>query len=397
MRFENVFIPYGAYWSSPFSRWEKKLAGANAIEFAADVAARALSERGIAPDAFDSLFLGLTVPQPGAFYGAPWLAARMGAPEITGPTLAQACATSVRAIASAGFEIETGAADAILAVCADRTSAGPRIWYPDPREPERETPAENWMRANFERDPYSGISMISTAENVARAEGIGRREQEEITLVRYRQYADALADGRSFQRRYMVAPIELANGAGRLEGDFGVYPTTAESLAALEVRVPGGTITVGTMTYPADGNAGLVLASRERALALSRDPRIEVRLLSFGQARVEKGLMPKATVPAARRALERAGLRIEDMTAVKTHNPFAVNDVYFCRSFELAPEAVNRYGSPLVWGHPQAPTGMRATIELIEELAIKGGGYGLFSGCAGGDSAAALVVRVAVK
>ncbi len=116
--------------------------------------------------------------------------------------------------------------------------------------------------------------------------------------------------------------------------------------------------------------------------------------MSYGEARVEKGMMPKAIVPAARHALERAGIGITDCAAVKTHNPFAAADVFFCREMGLAPESVNNNGSPLIWGHPQAPTGLRAIIELIEELVASGGGYGLFSGCAGGDSAMAVVLEV---
>jgi acetyl-CoA acetyltransferase len=117
-------------------------------------------------------------------------------------------------------------------------------------------------------------------------------------------------------------------------------------------------------------------------------------VLSFGQARCKAGFMPLAPVPAARSALEAAGLAIGEMAAVKTHNPFAVNDVYFSRSFDLALEAFNNHGSSLVFGHPQGPTGMRLVIELIEELVDRGGGYGLFSGCAAGDTGAALVLKV---
>ena len=101
-----------------------------------------------------------------------------------------------------------------------------------------------------------------------------------------------------------------------------------------------------------------------------------------------------ANVPAARQALDRAGITIKDVKAVKTHNPFAVNDVYFAREMEIEVSAMNRFGSSLVWGHPQAPTGARLIIELIEELVLAGGGYGLFTGCAAGDTALAVIVKV---
>jgi acetyl-CoA acetyltransferase len=79
---------------------------------------------------------------------------------------------------------------------------------------------------------------------------------------------------------------------------------------------------------------------------------------------------------------------------IKTHNPFAVNDIYFCREMGVKPEAMNNYGSSLVWGHPQGPTGHRLIIEVIEELILVGGGYGLFVGCAAGDSGAGVVLKV---
>ncbi|MDE3053883.1 MAG: thiolase family protein, partial [Gemmatimonadota bacterium] len=79
------------------------------------------------------------------------------------------------------------------------------------------------------------------------------------------------------------------------------------------------------------------------------------------------------------------------------HVPFAVNDVLLSRELPMDPEKMNRHGCSLVWGHPQAPTGMRAIEELVEDLVLRGGGYGLFTGCAAGDSAAAAVVRVSTR
>lgn len=104
--------------------------------------------------------------------------------------------------------------------------------------------------------------------------------------------------------------------------------------------------------------------------------------------------MAMANVPATRQALSRAGITIRDVRAIKTHNPFAVNDICFAKEMGIEVSTMNRYGSSLVWGHPQAPTGARLIIELIEELVSLGGGYGLFSGCAAGDTAFAVVVGV---
>ena len=156
----------------------------------------------------------------------------------------------------------------------------------------------------------------------------------------------------------------------------------------------GGSVTFGGQTHPADGNAAIVVATPARAAELSPQPSIAVRILGFGQARAPLAHMPEATVPAARRALAQAGLAIGDLDAIKTHNPFAVNDLVFARETGADCARMNNYGSSLVWGHPQAPMGTRSVIELIEELAVRGGGRGLFAGCAAGDTAMAVALEV---
>jgi acetyl-CoA acetyltransferase family protein len=399
MRFDKTYIPYGGYWSTPFCRWQGSFAHLHTINFAADIARRALEERGIAPNEFDALHLGMTIPQQHSFYGAPWLAGLIGATGITGPTIGQACATSARVLASAAMEVETGIGHTVLTITGDRTSNGPHVYYPNPLGPGGKGETEDWVWDNFNCDPFANNAMIETAENVAREGGFTREEQDEVTLLRYEQYQDALKDDAAFHRRFMVTPIEVRDASGRkvittVTGDEGIYPTSAEGLARLRPVMDGGTVTYGGQTHPADGNSGLIVTTRERARELSQDPGIEIQVLGFGQGRAKPGFMAQATVPAARQALERAGLDIEDVSAIKTHNPFAVNDVYFCREMGVALDAMNNYGCSLIWGHPQGPTGMRLVMELIEELVLKGGGYGLFTGCAAGDTGAAVVVKV---
>jgi acetyl-CoA acetyltransferase len=104
--------------------------------------------------------------------------------------------------------------------------------------------------------------------------------------------------------------------------------------------------------------------------------------------------MPEAPVPAAKLALKNAGIQVTDLAAVKTHNPFAVNDLAMEKLMGIDDAIFNNFGSSMIFGHPQGPTTMRLLVELIEELVIKGGGYGLLAGCAAGDSGAALVIKV---
>ena len=397
----QVFIPYGGYWCTPFSKWQGSFATAEPIPFAAEIARRAIDERGIDGKVFDGICLGTTIPSRGSFYGAPWLAGLMGLDTITGPTISQACATSARCLAYGAEQLSTGAAQIFLAVAADRTSNGPHIYYPDPSGPGGTGKSENWVLDNFGRDPLARCAMVVTAENVARASEISRQEQEEVTLLRHQQYQRALGDDSAFLRRFMVTPVEVKSARGKVlasvSGDEGVFPTDAEKLSRLRPVVEGGSVTFGTQTHPADGNAGMILTSRERARELAQEPGIEIQLLAAGQGRVARAMMPQANVPAARQALDRAGLAVDELAAVTTHLPFAVGDVYLSRELGIPLERMNRYGCSLIWGHPQAPTGLRAVIELIEDLAATGGGYGLFTGCAAGDTAMALVLKVSVS
>jgi acetyl-CoA acetyltransferase len=401
MQFNHVFVPYGVYWSTPFVRWQGNFAHLHPILFAADVAGRSLREHGIAPETFDSLFLGMTIPAEHSFYGAPWLSGLIGAAAISGPTINQACATSARVIGSAAYEVETDADRCVLAITCDKTSNGPHIYYPNPLGPGGKGEDEDWVWDNFNFDPFASNAMIETAENVAGESKITLEEQNAVTLLRYQQYQQALKDGAAFHRRYMVKPVEVKDLTGRkvvatVTDDEGIFATTAEGLSRLRPVKDGGTVSFGTQTHPADGNCGMVITSRERAQELSRDRDVNVQIASFAQARAKKGFMAQATVPAARQALNSAGIRLADIKSIKTHNPFAVNDIYFAREMGISLDAFNNYGSSLIFGHPQGPTGMRLVIELIEELVLGGGGYGLFTGCAAGDTGAALVVRVGV-
>ncbi len=401
MPLKNAYIPYGAYWSTPFVKWQGSFASLHPVKFAAEVTRRALDEREISPETFSGLYLGCTVPSKNVFYGAPWLAGMIGAEGITGPIFSQACATSARVLGSAAYavEAENDHGPAILCLTADRTSNGPHLLYPNPLAPGGRGVAEDWVWDNFNYDPFAGKSMVETAENVAKESGISTEEQHQAVLVRHAQYRQALEDDAAFHKRYMVTPVEIKPGRkviATVTSDEGVFPTTQAGLARLRPVLRDGTVTFGGQTYPADGNAGMIVTTRERASELSRDLGIEIQLLAFAEGRAKKGFMPAANVPAVHAVLQRAGVALEDIKAIKTHNPFAVNDCYLSRELGIPLEGMNNYGSSLIWGHPQGPTGMRLIIELIEELVLLGGGYGLFTGCAAGDTAAAVVLEVRV-
>lgn len=395
-----AWIPYRGYWSTPFARWQGAFAHLHALKFAAHVARAELDQRQIDPAEFDFAAYGLTIGQHQSFYGLPWVTAMLGAPHLTGPTISQACATGVRLLATAAGEMATGGARQTLVLGADRISNGPHVYYPAPDAPGGTGAAENVVLDNFNEDPHARCAMVDTAENVARREGITTEEQHELVLHRHAQYSQALENDRAFQKRYMATPFDVPDARFRkivhqIEGDQGVYETSAGKLAGLRPVREGGSVTFAGQTHPADGNAGMVLAaSADEAQALAPPGAPKVAILAFGQGREEKGFMPAAPIRATQRALDQAGLTIDDVNVYKSHNPFAVNDIAFAHAFGLDWRQMNNFGSSLIWGHPHAATALRGVIEMIEELETRGGGVGLFQGCAAGDSAMAVLIRV---
>jgi acetyl-CoA acetyltransferase len=392
----KVYIPYGGYYSTPFARWQGSLANEHAIRLGADTSQRWFSEKDWDPSMFDFVYLGITVGQPQWFYGGPWASALMGAESAPGMVISQACTTSATCIYQASVGVETGLYQNAYCLMVDRCSNGPHTVWPNPKGPGGEVLSENWLMDNFGRDPWAKNAMIQTAENVADEAGITREQCDALALRRYEQYQDGLDDDRAFQKRYMFpAEVKLSKKETiLLEADEGVMESSAEGLAGLRPVIPEGVHTFGSQTHPADGNCGVTVTTRDQAKALSRDPEIEIRVISYGYAREKKGFMAKAVVPASKMALERAGITVEDVAAIKTHNPFAVNDIYLAQELNVDADTINNFGCSLIFGHPQAPTAGRCIIEGIEEVAMKGGGYLLWGGCAAGDTAAAMVLKI---
>jgi acetyl-CoA acetyltransferase len=280
-----------------------------------------------------------------------------------------------------------------LVVTTDRTSNAPLVVYPGARRPGGAPETEEWQLDNFACDPVTSESMLATAERVARQGAFDKGELDELAARRYEQYLDALSAERAFQREWMI-PIRA--GSSRhptlIEEDWGVRPVQLDELRRLAPVIDGGVLSYGTQTHPADGSAGVVLTTAAEATAAGVD--VLARVLATGFARVAPGEMPKATVPAARRALQDAGVDIGQVDVIKTHNPFAVNDLWLARELGVDAWKINPFGSSLIYGHPQGPTGMRGIVELIHALRARGGGLGLFTGCAAGDTGAAVVVGV---
>lgn len=396
--FSKAFIPYNGYYSSPFCKWQGTLQNQNAIELGAKTARSWFLKKQIDPTIIDYLYFGNTVAQHRSFHSHNWAAAMITENKkfVPGLFVHQACTTSATCVYLAALNVENDVYETGFALMSDRCSNGPHTIWPNPLGPGGEVISENWNMDNMNCDPNAGFKMVQTGENVAKEIGATREEADAVALRRYEQYLDALKDDRAFQKRYMM-PMEIAinrKTTVTLEADEGVTPSTKEGLAKLRPVEPGGIHTFGSQTHPADGNAGVIVTTRDKAKELSADKNIEVQIVSYGFARVKPGYMPAGPVPATQMALDRAGIGINDVKAIKTHNPFAINDINLAKMLDIDVMKMNNYGSSMIFGHPQGPTAGRLIAELIEEMVLLGGGYGLWTGCAAGDTGAAMIFKI---
>jgi acetyl-CoA acetyltransferase len=385
-------IPYGTWGSSFFPAWQTSaLAEVNIGQFAGESMARILSLRKVPMDRLDYLVTGSTIPWHWKFWGAPLVSSCAGC-RLPGYHLEDACATGLQATLAAGAQIQSGDAAVVGVLTFDRTSDSPVGVFPERRSYQRTIPLSD-VWDNFGFDPATGKAMITTAGLAARKYKIDRREVDDVAYLRTQQYFEAKASG--FLDRVLV-PLEVLNMQGRLLGriddDLGVRYVSRDDLRAM--RELDTCVTGGTQTHASDGMATLLVTTADKMKELSPKPEIDIRFIAKAEVRTGPSLMPEAPALAVRRLLDRVGLKIADIAVVKSHNPFAVNDVIFAKILECDWRGMNRNGCSLVWGHPQGPTLTRTLIEALEEAVLLGGGYVLILGCAAGDVGISALFRV---
>lgn len=390
--FPTARIPYGTWGSSYFPAWQTSpLAEVNIGQFAGEAMNKILGLRKVPKDQLEYLVTGSTIPWHWKFWNSPLVASCLGR-RIAGYHVEQACATGLQAVILAAAEVESGSNDVVGVLTFDRTSDSPVGVFPERRTYQR-TLALSDVWDNFGFDPATGNAMITAAGKVARKYKLDRKEVDELSCYRHQQYFDAQSSG--FLKRCLV-PFELLNTQGRVSGvvdsDAGVGRPTLQSLR--EMRELDTCVTSGTQTHASDGMASLLVTTREKARDISPRPEIDIRFIGKTEVRTQPSLMPEAPAFAVRKLLRKTGLSMKDMAVVKSHNPFALNDVVFARELDYDWRNMNKTGCSLVWGHPQGPTLTRLLIESLEEAVDLGGGHVLLLGCAAGDVGIAAIFKV---
>ena len=358
-----------------------------------DLAAAAIREalrraEGLDPAEVEDVLLGCAVPEGSQGMNVARLAAfRAGLPEsVPAQTVNRFCSSSLQTIASAAERIMSGFATTIVAGGTEHMSSTPTP-----------TPTFSPNPAIVRERPEYYMAMGLTAERVAERWRISRDDQDEFALRSHERAAKAV-DAGVFDPE--IVPLEVSvdrvDDHGRPRHEQTVFArdegprrdTSREALAKLKpVFQQGGTVTAGNSSQRSDGAAAVVVM--ERAAAERRGLRPLARFLGFAVAGVGPDVMGIGPVAAIPKLLRLTGMRLEDLDLVELNEAFASQSLAVIRELGMDPERVNVHGGAIALGHPMGATGAKLTVQLLAELARRGGRYGMVTMCVGGGMGAA--------
>ena len=386
---------------TPIGRYGGVLSTVRPDDLAAHVVRTAVERNGLDPASVDELYMGCTNQAGEDNRNVARMAGLLaGLPvEVPAVTVNRLCASGLEAAVQGARQLRLGDAELVLAGGVESMSRAPLVTL----KPERGFPRGNselvdttigWRFVNPRMEErFSTESMGETAENVARRYGVSREDQDAFALESHRR-AVAAADAGRFDDE--IVPVDVPQPKGEpvtAHADEGPRPdTTLEQLASLRTIFRlAGTVTAGNSSPINDGAACLVLATEERARELGREPL--ARLVASGAAGVDPGYMGIGPVPATRKALERAGLKPEDIDLVELNEAFASQALASMRELGFEHDTLNVNGGAIALGHPLGCSGARLLGTLAWELRRRGGRYGLATMCIGVGMGMAAVIE----
>ncbi len=362
-------------------------------DLAAAVVRAAVARSGAAPDTVGHVSMGTVIAtEPRDIYLSRIAALEAGLPQsVSAFNVNRLCGSGLQAIVSSAQAIAAG--DCEIAVGAGAESMS-RAGYL--------APAARWgarmgdavmldLMLNALHDPFHGVHMGVTAENVAQRFGITRRMMDELAVASHQRAAAAIRAGR-FRDQIVPLQIPARKGATLFDTDEHVRPDTdLETLAAMKpvFKRDGGSVTAGNSSGINDGAAALVLAGTAAVKAQGLKPL--ARLVGHAYAGVDPALMGMGPIPATKKLLARTGLKVTDLDVIESNEAFAAQACAVSRELGFDPEKVNPNGSGISLGHPVGATGAIIATKAIHELHRIGGRYALVTMCIGGGQGIAAI------
>jgi acetyl-CoA acyltransferase 2 len=388
----SVFIIGGA--RTPMTQYVGALKDVSAIDLGASAARVALERTGVEPAWVDHVVFG-NVQQSSvdAHYGARHVGLKAGVPiHVPALTVNRLCGSGIQAAVSAAQQVQLHESSVVLAGGMENMSQVPHV-IRGLRSGLKlgQGKLEDWLWEGL-TDPYAGCSMAITAENCAAKYCITREDADEYALRSQQQAHRAWSSGIMTAE---VAPVEIPSRKGTtvVDKDDHMRPeTTLEVLAKLPAAFKkDGVVTAGNASGIVDGAAALVIASEEAVRSRQLSPL--GRIVSWASVGVEPAIMGMGPVPAIRKALETAGLGLQDLDLIEINEAFAAQYLACEKELGLDREKVNVNGGAIALGHPLGASGARLLLTLLLELRRRGKKYGVASACIGGGQGIAMIVE----
>lgn len=362
------------------------------------IAARAtLDESGVQPADVDHVVFGNALQtSPDAIYLARHVGLDAGVPvDVPALTLNRLCGSGFQAIITGAEQILLGEANAVLCGGAESMSQAPHVVrgarWGELRlgDPSKYFEDLLWSALT---DPQCNLSMAQTAEKLAEKYGVTREEADNVAYES-QQRAKAAWDAGRFDAELVGIPVKTRKGDAVFRADEHMRPeTTLEALAGLRPYFrKDGLVTAGNASGIGDGAAAVVISSSE--FAQERGLKPLGRLVSWGISGVEPDIMGIGPAPAARKALQKAGLTLDQLDLVEVNEAFAPQFVAVAKDLGLDLSKTNVNGGAIALTHPLAASGARIMVHLLHELKRRGARYGLGSACIGGGQGIAVIVE----
>lgn len=355
----------------------------------------ALQRSGVDPAQVEHVVMGNVIPtEPQDAYISRVAAMNAGIPKETPAfNVNRLCGSGLQAIISAAHTLLLGDAEIAIGAGVESMSRGPYL-LPAARWGARmgNIQAVDYMLGIL-HDPFHGIHMGITAENIAVRNNISREMQDALAMEDQARAFHAIENGR-FIEQIAAVEIRTRKGTQLFDVDEHLRLTSTEQLAQMKPAFKkDGSVTAGNASGLNDGAAALVMATGDAVRANNLRPL--ARLVTYAHAGVEPELMGLGPIPATRLALKRAGLTVADLDVIEANIAFAAQACAVNQELQLDPAKVNPNGSGISLGHPVGATGAIIATKAIHELHRIGGRYALVTMCiGGGQGIAAIFERV---
>ncbi|KLU67727.1 acetyl-CoA acetyltransferase [Desulfosporosinus acididurans] len=380
---------------TPVGSFSGALGQIPAAELGAIVIKEAIKRAGITPDQVDEVILGNVLQGGLGQNPARQAAMNAGIPqEVPSWTLNKVCGSGIKSVVCAAQAIIAGDADIVIAGGMESMSLAPYV-LPKARTGYRMGNANvvDLMINDGLTDAFHNIHMGITAENIAEQFGISREEQDRYAVSSQNRAEEAIKAGKFNEE---IVPVSIPQRKGDpvvfSQDEFPRFGATYESVAKLRGAFKKeGTVTAANASGINDGAAAVVVMSKEKASELGLTPIATIK--SWGSAGVDPRIMGTGPIPATRKALEKCGLKIEDIDLVEANEAFASQTLEVAKELNLNMDKTNVNGGAIALGHPVGASGTRILVTLLHEMKRRNSKRGLATLCIGGGQGIALIVE----